>query len=277
MKDNQLDTFDGNESLKAFAVALSRCIAAYPDSLLEFHKRRPVHGNGWLELYEALQDKDSLAHFSAKLEETAKNYDWSHIESVFVDWGKHGWVVDSHLGELGFWDELPNTVEEADQKILAKIDDAYLAKLRNDLESRTGNQTMLREALFCLDNECYYACASLLTSLIDGTLISSPYNDNTKNRKTGEGAGKKIINELIKDDFLGLPGLFNLEIKNFNSFISTFFERANGFFFEPSNLNRNYIQHGMSNRSITHLDCIKLLIAYRKTIAFAASSKPKEG
>ena len=276
MEENLLATMGENESLKAFAVILSRFIAKYPDALLEFQKIRPVDGEGWLELYQDFQDKSVLERFSNNVENTARNYDWSRVEDVFVKWGEFGWVIDSHVGQIGFWDYCPESSDEADRKVLSKISDEYLVKLRSNLEERTSNKAIFEDILFCLDNHRYYACATLLASLIDGALISSPHNGNTSNRKTGEGAGKKIINELEKDDFLGLPGLFNLEIKNYHAFICTFFARANGFFTEPLSLNRNFLQHGMSKREITRTDCIKLLMAYRKTIALTSGNRAKE-
>ena len=94
MEENPLTTMGGNESLKAFAVILSRCIAKYPDALLEFQKTRPVNGDGWLELYKDFQDKSVLERFSKNIENSARNYDWSRIEDVFVKWGEFGWVID---------------------------------------------------------------------------------------------------------------------------------------------------------------------------------------
>lgn len=203
------------------------------------------------------------------LDESASSYDWSTINKVFEGWGQYGWITDSELGKFGFWDDLPKTQEDADKKVLTAIDDKFLLSLREELEENTNNKEMLDEVFFCFDNHRYIACVSLLTSFIDGVLTSSPTNFTSKNRKTGDGASKKILAELKKDDMLGLPGYFNLELINYNSFISTFFAYANGFENEPSNLNRNYLHHGMSNRRITREDCIKLLIAYRKTLEIA--------
>ena len=271
MKDNFLEQVEADESLKAFSVLLCRYIAKNPSFLLELQQSRPleVDGEGWKELYEKLQDETLLASFQMNLDESASSYDWSTINKVFEGWGQYGWITDSELGKFGFWDDLPKTQEDADKKVLTAIDDKFLLSLREELEENTNNKEMLDEVFFCFDNHRYIACVSLLTSFIDGVLTSSPTNFTSKNRKTGDGASKKILAELKKDDMLGLPGYFNLELINYNSFISTFFAYANGFENEPSNLNRNYLHHGMSNRRITREDCIKLLIAYRKTLEIA--------
>lgn len=278
MKDNPLETLNADDSLKAFAVLLSRAIGRYPDILLELEKIRPLNidGEGWNKLYDDLQDAESLKQFKENLEESSNTYNWSVINEAYAAWGRYGWVTDTHLGEFGFWDEIPPTQDEADNKVLGILDDTYLLELRKELEEKTSNSAMLREAFFCYDNQCYLACASLLTSFIDGVLISSPANSSSSNRKTGEGAGKKVFTEIKKDDFWGLPGSLNLELINFNSFISTFFARANGFENEPPSLNRNYLHHGMSNRTISQLDCLKLFIAYKKTIDIVAHDSRKE-
>ena len=278
MKKNPLETIKADESLKSFAVLLSRAIAKHPDILLELDKNHPIDidGEGWKELYDELQDKENLAHFQKNLEESSREYDWDAINDVFTGWGRYGWITDVHLGKFGFWDQLPQTQEEADNKVLAIIDDNYLLEVRKELEEKTSNSTMLREAYFCYDNQCYFACASLLAAFIDGVLTSSPANSNSNNRKTGEGASKKILTELKKDDLFGLPGYFNLDLVNYYSFISTFFARANGFENEPASLNRNYLHHGMTNRAISQTDCIKLLIAYKKTIDLVAHDSGKE-
>ena len=203
-------------------------------------------------------------------EELAKGYDWSRIERVFSGWGRYGWITDVKLGQFGFWDHLPRTQKEADEKVLAAMSDRYLTQLREELTAMTSNPAMFREVCFCFDHECYFAAASLLTSLIDGVLTSTASYDGTEDRKTGKSAGRRVIADLVKHDFFGFPGYFNLEVRNYNAFISTFFACANGFEREPSSLNRNYLHHGMSSRTISREDCLKLLMAYRKPIAIAA-------
>lgn len=270
MKDNPLKKMEAEESTKAFAVVLARYISNHPDFLFELDERRPIHieGESWSKIHNGFDDEGRI-RFQKTLNEIASSYDWGPIESVFIGWGKYGWITDNRIGKIGFWDVLPTSQEAADQKVLSTIGEKYLLELRSELKERTSNAAMLDEAIFCFDNQCYFACASLLTSFIDGVLTSSPSNFSSNNKKTGDGASKKILTELKKDDMLGLPGYFNLELLNFNSFMGTFFARANGFENEPSSLNRNYLHHGMSNRRITREDCIKLMIAYRKTLDIA--------
>lgn len=258
MRDNPLEQMDIKESEKAFIVLMLREIANNPN----FQFGPPAQGKE-----EALND--GRACFKKTLNEIANDYDWAPIESTFVGWGKYGWITDLAIAPVDFWDELPDSQEVADQKVMAKIDDRFLHGLIKYIEEKTSNMAMFEEACLCFGHQFYIACASLLTSLIDGVLISCYSNGNGKNRKTGEGAGTKLIEKLYEDDFLGLPGYANLEIKNYKSFLSTIFARANGFENEPVGFNRNYFHHGMSKRTISLEDCIKLFIAYRQTIRFS--------
>ena len=278
MKDF-LNQFEMDESMKAFSVLLSRAIAKNPDLLLEIEKVKPRgdKDNSWKDLYSIFQQEDKRTRFLQNLDEASNSYDWSPINDIFAGWGKYGWITDTKIEAFGFWDVLPPTQEGADQKVLAVINDNYLAALQKEVKDKTANVAMFDEVCFCFDKEYYYACASLLTSFIDGVLISSPANFNSDNPKTGEGAGRKVVDELRKDAYWGSPGYFNLELINYNSFISTFFARANGFEKEPQNLNRNFFHHGMSSRTVSRVDCIKLFIAYRKTLQISSHKDTSTG
>lgn len=272
-----LEQIEGHESIRAFAMLFARCIAENPDILLEIQKAHPIDAGGenWAAIRNDLQDDSIRTRFRKNLIEYANSYDWSPIEAVYIGWGKYGWITAFELVEMGFWDILPKSQMEADQKVLQEISEDYLLRLRSELEENTHNSAMFKEACFCFDHQCYYACSSLLLSLIDGVLTSTPSNIGGKNRRTGEGAGKKLIEKLTENDFFGSPGYFNLEIQNYKSFLATIFARANGFEDEPLNLNRNYLHHGMSNRTMTRADCIKLFIAYRKTIELSKYAEVK--
>lgn len=271
MKKITLETMEADESLKSLAVALSRYIAEDPEFLLELEKHRPLgpKKESWKSLYDSLHDDSLRAIFKKRLEEDVNNYDWTPIKSIYIGWGKYGWIVDRNIGSIGFWDTLPSSQEEADELIMNKVNNTYLNSLEDDIKKKTHNPAMFDEACTCFRNPCYIACASLLTSLIDGVLTATPSNYKNNNRKTGCNAEERLKEKLFEKDFFGLPGYFNLEIENYNAFITTIFARANGFTAEPLNFNRNYLQHGMSNRKVSRGDCIKLFIAYRKTIDIA--------
>lgn len=276
--NNLLDKNDIDPSLKAFAVSLSRYIAQDPEFLLELERihKVDVDGLGWIGLYQDLQDEDVAKRFSKNLNEKAAAHDWSDVESSYRAWGEYGWIADGTIARFGFWDKCPSTQVEADKLVLSKINKKYLEETIVSIHEKRHNVAVFSEACKCFEHKCYTACASLLISLIDGELISSKANWNFENKKTGSNANKRIVTDVSKDDNYGMPGFFHLELLNYESFINTLFERANGFDNEPKRINRNYLHHGMSKRKVLRKDCIKLLLAYRRTLNFA-NRNTKEG
>lgn len=79
-------------------------------------------------------------------------------------------------------------------------------------------------------------------------------------------ASERVIAEVSKDDMYSLMGLFHLELINYEAFLNTLFERANGFKIEFKRMNRNFMQHGMCKRKVLRKDCIKLFLAYRNIL-----------
>lgn len=51
-------------------------------------------------------------------------------------------------------------------------------------------------------------------------------------------------------------------LRNINliSSLNIIFESANNFIQKPSDLNRNYLMHGMYNKKVIRQDCVKLLL-----------------
>ena len=267
---NVFSTSEANESLKAFALSLCRYIIKDPSILLDLEQRRKVPGNiTWVDVYEQLQDQKTKDLFAHNVYKDSEEYDWSDIEKTYVIWGRFGWITDNTFVPFAFWDTRPESLKEADRLVLKNIDKKRFWEYREETRTVAKNKSLFDEACVCFDNRCYAACASLLLSMIDGELIRSKANVKIGNRKTGLKAGERIVAEMSKDDHYGLPGLFHLNLLNFEAFISTTFEHADGFNCEPNHLNRNFLQHGMSKRKVLKKDCIKLFIAYRNTLSFS--------
>lgn len=257
-----------SESLKAFASSTFRLAVKDPRILLLFeHLDKNEQDTGvWQSLYETLQDPENLEHFSKTTLKITDDHDWSGVEESYRNWGRYGWTVGRGIQRFGFWDKCPDSQFEADKKVLKTINKKVLSQILIECLEKTSNIPVFDECCKCFDNKCYTACATLLISLIDGELIRSKANISFTNRKTGANASKRIIAEVSKDDMYGLMGLFHLELINYEAFLNTLFERANGFEMEPKRMNRNFIQHGMSKRKILRKDCIKLFLAYRNIL-----------
>ena len=270
MDDISFKSIEADESLKAFALSLSRYIAKDPEILLLLDKTRNIkyYSEGWKELYETLQTSENLHRFKANISSVAQSIDWTNIENNYRKWGEYGWITYSNGQLIGVWDKCPDSIVEADRKALSFINKKIIGSICASIEKSSRNRAVFIEAYMCFERKYYAACASLLISLIDGELISSESNLSFKNKKTGKTAGDRMVSATIKDEMYGLPGLFHLELVNYEAYISTLFASADGFSCEPKRLNRNYVHHGMNKRKVLRKDCIKLFLAYDKTLHY---------
>ena len=258
--------FEIDDTLRALAVSFGRAIANNPKLLSLILKE-----NKWPELEKLsidLQNKTTSERFLKNINDSANKHNWSVIEDTYRTWGKYGWVVNHTIVPYGLWANHPTTQIDADRLIIKSLDKDELSGIRVEILKKTNNREVYNEAITCFDNRCYTACASLLVSLIDGELIRSKTLLTTNNKKTGLKAGARVVENVSKDDIYGLPGIFHLELVNYESYVNTLFARADNFIKEPKSLNRNYLHHGMSKRRVLRKDCIKLLLAYHKTIYF---------
>lgn len=82
-----------------------------------------------------------------------------------------------------------------------------------------------------------------------------------------------MTKDIFSDTNYSAPGSYHLELLNYSSFMNTLFESARGFRDEPGTLNRNFLHHGMSKRKVLKKDCLKLFVAYHKTLTYLPKSK----
>ena len=267
---NSFNSSSEDETLKAFTVSLARIIPQYPDLLLHLaNKTQNIETSSeYTQLYEELKCKEKMDAFSNNLKEIVSDHDWSKIEDTYRTWGKYGWITDNSLSNITVWDYIPTSQIDADKYVLSFLNSHKLNLIIEEIKNDLLCDLEFYEAYRCFCNKCYTACASLMIALIDGRLIRSRSNSMLQNRKTGSKAGKRVVQEVLKDDTFGLPGFFHLRLINYEAYLSILFENADGFKKEPKHLNRNYLQHGMSKRNVLRKDCIKLFLAYKSTLYF---------
>lgn len=266
MNKKFLETFDCDDFLKAFAVSFSRAVIESPELLLKAYESKGI--TDYKYLFDKLKSETDLSYATQNINNYAKEYNWDAIEKTYLKWGEYGWIANPYIVPFGFWGSCPNSQTEADKLVMHTIDKKQFSKLKTELFEQTNDSRIFTEAMICFTNKCYTACASLLISLIDGELIRSGYL-SYENKKTGARAGKRVVETISGEEMFGLPGFFHLELLNYESFINTLFEKANDFKKEPTHINRNYLHHGMSKRKMLRRDCIKLLVAYHKTISYS--------
>ena len=123
----------------------------------------------------------------------------------------------------------------------------------------------LDDAIFCFQNERYYACAC--------TLFSALENVERKISSFDGNSVFKMAKSLEKKQSVRIPS-FNLDyFKEFedrmNSFLSTYFySKSLESDAEPIYINRNRVMHGIFTRNVNKTDCLKLFVLINSMIMF---------
>lgn len=150
------------------------------------------------------------------------------------------------------------------KKNIKALYDSYSSGKRfNDLATlllfnKDVNQQYCREAIKCYKDKCYLACSSLLLSIIDSHFIA-------KNKPNNKGERRILTKKLAEDCLNDVEEERNFEYffliqSNALLMIGKYYTYGNDFKNEPLNINRNFIDHGMSKRKVTRQDCIKLFV-----------------
>lgn len=110
----------------------------------------------------------------------------------------------------------------------------------------------------------YLSCSMVLTAILEGSIRNCPI-ESWKFRLT-EYYGSVRDNIKLKDSEETLIGTlydFQYILKSLNIFIENYFDGKKPFprYEEPSYLERNWLMHGMTQRTVSEIDCIKLFNA----------------
>ena len=125
------------------------------------------------------------------------------------------------------------------------------------------NEQQINEVFSCFEQGNYYACCSLLFAIIDREIIShQPHISEKKKRRNTYNKDlidKKIANPDNENHYL--PFLCKI---NFMHLLSYYYGTGDDFIDESISrypvINRNFLEHGMTNRTITKNDCVKLFL-----------------
>lgn len=177
-------------------------------------------------------------------------------------WGDYGWTYNDEADSSVF-DDYPNSLEEADKKMLRYCTMEHIDRMQDELEQAGINIADLEEARCCYNAGNYKACCLILFSLIDGDLISRGYRYWDK-RGQCEGTTKNGLSAVItlKDDSTKLPSnamlFFQLYIINIHHCLMAMFAGTNDWHGSQAVINRNYLTHGMCQRAVNKVDCFKV-------------------
>lgn len=193
---------------------------------------------------------------SIKIPELSEKEKLERINS-YKQWGLYGWTSISNA-PISFFNNCPDTQLKADKEALIYCNKESLACTFNALKNFKKKKKDINEAIKCFNSKYYKGCALILFSIIDSIFITKQIgNDEIL-------TGAKAI-KLFKKPFkkrINKKDIFILTLSYYNIFTCLFeiFSDTNNFKDKKNLINRNYLDHGMTNKVIRKKDCIKLFL-----------------
>jgi len=185
-----------------------------------------------------------------------------------IKWGKFGWTLLPDA-PIKFFNKCPDNIQEADEKALVYCRKENCDEIIMDLRSRKIKKADLEEALFCYNNKKYKACALILFGIIESKIIRKhPPSSTKKWRLIGQKAIDKYKEKIETKTNVDKTFFLLLDFSNVIACLETMFEKSDGFIVEPPVINRNFLCHGMSVRSVLKKDCKKLFLLLRNLMDF---------
>lgn len=194
-----------------------------------------------------------------------------HLSS-YKEWGDYGWAISPQVDKKIFITP-PTSLQDADETMRRFCNIKNIKEIIEILSAHGVNSTDLEIAQYCFEKGEYKPCAMMLFSMIDCHLIDEKVFGEGKDGKPYLKTGFGVIAELkehsekifSEDDFLCLLQ-YKLII---HSLMSLFDSKNKNFEKEPIVINRNYLMHGKSTKTITDIDCYKLWSAlYSLVVAY---------
>ena len=179
-------------------------------------------------------------------------------------WGAYGWTINPVSSNDKLFDSVPKDKKHADALAIRECTSESMKELfQITRKMKRVQKADFEEAVCDFDNKRYKSCALLLFSMIDSKLIRLQKQSqlNGRWREVGVGAVKKAKIRVYGgcEEKMILTLLF---LENIFSCLEKVFENGNDFRKQPTVINRNYLDHGMSTRKTTRKDCIQLFILY---------------
>ena len=205
------------------------------------------------------QIRDSLEKFKSSLPE----FNWDDWNEGIKYWGENGWTIIPHAPAGLFKTKIADK-SERDKIALRYLRKNDMEDLFADLQEMRLNHKDLNEAIYCYDNKCYKACAMILCSMIDGMIYKRQPVKKDSRRKGDSKFFKKIKESGLKEDLLQ-QSFFLLQMNNLIAYLTKLFENGNDFQLDTKVLNRNFLLHGMSKKSVSQKECKQLFLAVYNT------------
>ncbi len=176
-------------------------------------------------------------------------------------WGAFGWTFPPWEA-LNYFDNPPDTLEAADKQMLPYGKTAAMETLWEETKKESKcKKGDYNSAIFLFREKQYKACALMLFSLIDSCLIrfqSGHEGEKAVGRKAIEYLHKKVRgNPCFETTLLTYFVLFNVY-----SCLNVMYKSYKKFEGTPQIINRNFVVHGMTSKTVRKRDCVKLFYLY---------------
>lgn len=222
------------------------------------------------EIANAMQPMlDMMEQLSGKIAETIaslqlptyKAKERQEILESHQRWGTFGWTW-LPAASMDFYHEPPLDIHDANIKAKKLCSDEKMKKTFQNLRTYRLRKDDLESAIFCFQNRQYKPCALLLFGLIEAKLIRKQAKEW---RAVGIGAVKELKTQVEASNEVKM---FHTMLCYANLFacLETIFAKANNFKDEPVVINRNFLDHGMSNRRVRKRDCIQLFLVLQNLL-----------
>ena len=254
------------KNLLQYTEPLKQALSGYQEQLNSIRESFSKINFGFIDEIKKLQINSAVISFNESLINALKGSPLPEEEQNKIilkatEYSNYGipYPINDSIGDVQKRNVNDEYVNDICERYSSGEDFESIKKAMLELENT--NHQQIKECISCFENKEYYACCSILFGIIDRELISSqPINEKKRrsayNRKIVEDRKNNPKNENHWWKFfwkINMLQLFSYYYKDGDDFKDESVEKY------PV-INRNFIAHGMTNRTITNKDCIKLFL-----------------
>jgi len=211
-----------------------------------------------------IEKKDAIDRFE-ELTQFLKSEEkkWFDEHEYICTWGDFGWALSPEI-ELVFYEEIPRTQAEADQRMENRLVPDDMKKIFDGIVNcEYGNQELKEEAVRAYQGELYHSCCLNLFALIDSWIINA--QDISKNRKSGGTKAVAKLDDCLKPEEQTWCALI---LETCKKALLIFFRDTEHFQDDDNTMiSRHQLMHGMwAKRKINKSDCDRLFLLYENLL-----------
>ena len=184
-------------------------------------------------------------------------------QKAYTAWGEYGWTI-LPSAPVRMFHTGPASQADADTIAMGYFDEITIKKLLQTVLDLSDYAGILSEAVCCYNNEMYRGCAMIVVSIFEREMFELQNKEVTPNRVIGRKAVKytgEKMNASKKVNQYNTPKCY---VCNMEAYLNGLFSKTAPNFAQigmKDNLVRDYLMHGMHDKPITKVDCLKLFNA----------------